>query len=134
MNAITKDYHCPIDVVECARGLASQLEVRELPLDFDPADLGWNQNVLKIAREYTNYEALSDQLREWLVEVWKDEDISCERCANEPDLHSELECLNCPHHWLGQQELSRAARAASERLYQTWLAKQALERLRGMDR
>ena len=129
-----KNRDCPLGVVECARNLASQLEVRELPFNFDPADLGWDQNVLRIAREYTNYEALSGQLREWLVAAWQDRDVSCERCATELDLRSELECPDCPHHWVAQQELSKTARAASERMYQTWLAKRALDRRRGLDR
>lgn len=88
-----EDHDCPIDGVECARRLASQLEVRELPLDFDPAGLSWDQNVLRIAREYTNYEALSDQLREGAVGAWQNGEVSCERWATEIDLHSELECV-----------------------------------------
>jgi hypothetical protein len=128
-----EDFDCPLNIVEHARGLASQIEARDLPLDFDPAGVGWDQNVLRIAREYTNYEVLSDQLQEWLVETWQDGDVSCERCANPLDLHLELECPDCPHHWLAQQELSKAARVASERLYQTWLAKRALERRRGLN-
>lgn len=127
-----KDSDCPLNVVEHARGLASQLEARDLPVDFEPAAVGWDQNVLRIAQAYTNYEALSDQLREWVVETWQDVDVSCERRANALELHSELECIDCPHHWLAQQELSGAAQAASERLYQTWLAKRALDRRRGV--
>jgi hypothetical protein len=129
-----KDFDCPLNVVERGRSLASRIEARDLPLDFDPANLGWDQNVLRIAREYTNYGALSLELRDWLVQAWKDGDVPCEHCASEADLLVELESPECPHHWLAQQELSRAARAASERAYRTWLARRALDRRRGLNR
>ena len=129
-----KNRDCPLGVVECARSLASQLEVRELPLDFDPAGLGWDQNVLRVVREYTNYDALSRELRDWLVAAWKDGDVPCEHCASESDQGVDLDSLECPHHWLAQHELSRAARAASERAYRTWLARTALDRRTGLNR
>jgi hypothetical protein len=128
-----KDFDCPLDVVGEARSLASQVEAHDLPSYFDPADLSWDQNVLRIAREYTNYPALSGQLRDWLVQAWKDGDVPCERCVNESDLRSELEGPECPHHWLAEQELSKTAQGAAERMYRTWLARRALDRRRGLD-
>lgn len=129
-----KNHDCPLNIVERGRSLASQTEARDLPRDFDPAGLGWDQNVLRIAREYTNYEILSRQLRDWLVQAWKDGNIPCEHCATESDQEVELESLECPHHWLAQRELSKAALAVSEGLYRTWLARRALDRRRGPDR
>lgn len=129
-----KHFECPLNVVERGRSLASHIEARDLPLDFDPADLGWDQNVLRIAQEYTNHDALSRELRDWLVQAWKDGDVPCEHCATESDQVVELDSLECPHHWLAQQELSTAALAAAERVYRTWLARRALDRRRRLNR
>ena len=114
--------------------MASQIEARDLPPDFDPADLSWDQNVSRIAREYTNYETLSRQLQDWLIQAWQDGDVPCEHCATESDEEIELESLECPNHWLAQRELSKAAWAASEGMYRTWLARRALDRRRGLNR
>jgi hypothetical protein len=125
---MTRDSDCPLDVVEEARRLACRIEAQDLPLDFDPTGLSWKENLFRIARRYTNYDVLSRQLRDWLVQAWKDGDVPCEQCATDIDQGVDLESLECPHHWSAQQELSRAAQTVAERKYQTWLARKALDR------
>ena len=88
-----KESTCPVHVVEHGRRLATQIEVRDLSPDFEPADLSWDDNVLRIAREYTNYKNLSRQLQDWLIQAWKEGNVPCEHCATESDGGIELDSL-----------------------------------------
>jgi hypothetical protein len=125
-----RDLDCPLDIVEKVRRLASQIEAQDLPLDFDPAGLSWKRNLRRIARRYTNHDALSRQLEDWLVSASKDREAPCEPDVTDWIAGSELECPDCPNHWLARQVLSKAAQAIAERKYQTWLARRALKRRR----
>ncbi len=121
-----EDLDCPLDVVKKARRLASQIEGRDLPIDFDPAGLSWNQNLLRIARDYTNHDALLAQLVDWLNRLCEQGEVDCDLRGASACGNSELKCPCCSERWLAEQELAQAARAAAERVYQTWLARKAL--------
>lgn len=125
-DSTLEELDCPLGVVEEAMRLASQIEGRDLPMDFDPGGLSWNQNLLRIARVYTNYEALSGRLRDWLAEVEEDNDTACELRSTRWAPRFEPGCPGCPECWLAERELCQAAQSAAERVYQTWLARKAL--------
>jgi hypothetical protein len=129
-----RGFDCPLHIVEKASQLASEIEARDLPLDFNPAGLSWKQNLCRIARQYTNYNALSRRLEGWLVAAWKDREGPCELGGTDRIARSELECPDCPNHWLAWQVLSKAAQTAAEDVYQTWLARSALDRRRELNR
>lgn len=120
------DLDCPLDVVKKARKLASQIEARDLPIDFDPGGLSWNQNLLRIARDYTNHDALFARFEDWVTTVCQQGEVDCDFRAASVCGNSELKCPCCSERWLAEQELAQAARAAAERVYQTWLARKAL--------
>lgn len=130
-DQIMSDQECPLGVVEKARELASAVEGRELPLSFDPADLGWDENVLRIVREYTNYEVLSDHLEEWATAAEEALDTPCEFRSSGWLSNHDIECPGCPNRWMAQQALAEAARQMARRMYRTWLARRALADSRG---
>jgi hypothetical protein len=121
-----EDLDCPFGVVDEVSRLASQIEARDLPIDFDPGDLTWNENLVRIGHLYTNHDALSGQLQDWLAEAWERGDACCDRRGSQRCRSSELGCPCCPSRWLAQEKLSEAARAAAEPVYQKWLARKAL--------
>ena len=126
------DQECPIEIIERARNLAADIKGRELPLGFDPADLGWDENVQRIVQEHTNYEALSGQLEEWATAAEEALEEPCECRASGWLASREIDCPSCPNRWLAHQELAEVARGVAEHLYQTWLARKALADSRGV--
>lgn len=121
-----RDFDCPVDVLTEARRLASQIGGDDLPLDFNPGDLGWDQNLLRIRREHTNYDRLTEQLESWLVEELKARGVSCELRSDPPDTSPAGRCPDCPDHWVARHELSEAAHNVAERLFQRWLARKGV--------
>ncbi|MFW6115964.1 MAG: hypothetical protein ACOC7Y_02760 [Chloroflexota bacterium] len=124
-------FDCPHGVVDEAKGLASEIEGRELPMDFDPGDLSWRQLLLRIVQRFTNHQALSENLREWVIAEDAAALSPCQRRLSQADKDSNPGCPDCSEHWLAQQELSQAAEKAAEGLYQVWLARKALAEHRG---
>ena len=115
---------CPVDIVNRAADLASELVIREIPLEFDPGQLQWRDILAFIAEEHSNHAELLKELGEWAGTV---ADELCDDC----DLlgaESEEACSDCPEQWLAKHELWTAALDAAERAYQRWLARRALRR------
>ncbi len=118
-----KSARCPVDVIAEARRLAALMQGEDLPLAYDPGDLGWDQNLLRIAREYTNYGALLSQLEDWRVAELEASGADCGLRSPPPDGAPGQTCPNCSDRWVAQHELSEAARRTAEWLYQRWLAR-----------
>lgn len=122
---ITMEAECPIGAVEKALELASRLEIREIPQDFDPGDARWKQILSTIALQFSNHPALLEQLMEWLDQARSELAEDCHFVAAHGDRVPVEECATC---WLAKYRLWEAALNASEKAYQRWLAKQALRR------
>lgn len=121
-----RDAVCPVDVLAEARKLVSRVAGEDLPLTYDPGELDWDQNLLRIVREHTNYDDLVQELEGWIVENLEESGIHCERWSAVAEQEPEQRCANCSYHWVAGHELSQAAYEAAERLYQRWLARRAL--------
>jgi len=115
---------CPIDAVETALDLASEVEIACIPKDFDPGSLRWRDLIAQIAKEYSNHSDLLVELEEVLTAARKELCPDCGFVASEP----EAEYGDCPERWLAEHELWTGALKAAERAYQRWLARRALER------
>ena len=121
------DKRCPISAVDEALKLAPQIEVHEIPSDFEPGDVRWREILATIARRFSNYSELLEELEAVLDQAQPLAD-DCEFFAAHPDgTPSE----GCSERWLAEHRLWEAALAASEKAYQRWLAKQALRRAAG---
>lgn len=121
-----RDVVCPVDVLAEARRLASKLAGDDLPLAYDPGNLGWHQNLLRIAREYTNYDAIIERLEDWIVAQLKEGNSHCALRSLPIEQSPDQRCPNCPNRWAALHVLSQAAEKTAERLYQRWLARKAL--------
>jgi len=119
------DRDCPIDIVDEALSLACQLEVRGIPLDFDPGDLRWKEILAIIARRFSNHAALLEQLDDPLAQAQAVLPDGCGHMAAECD---DDPCAGCRERWLAEYRLWEAALDVSEKAYQRWLARAALRR------
>lgn len=117
---------CPVQVLAEARRLAALIEGEDLPLSYDPGDLGWDGNLRRLAREYTNHDALAAQLEEWLLAELQTSGTTCGRRSTLPEREPGQTCPKCPCRWVAQHELFEAARSKAEWLYQRWLARKSL--------
>ena len=115
---------CPISAVEKAVELAYQLEVTEIPSEFDPGDLRWKEVVETIARRFSNHAALEVQLDDLLAGARSQ---LCEDC-HFLRVHPDEDLGACDDRWLAEYRLWEMALDASERAYQRWLARQAFRR------
>jgi|GEM_PF-3648685 len=127
---MTIDEECPIDAVEEALELATQIEVDKIPVDFDPGDLRWNKVLAKIAHEFSNHGALLEELLDTLEEARVQLPQDCEFVGAHADEDPIETCKKC---WLAKYRLWEAALDAAEKAYQRWLARQALRRAAGCD-
>ena len=115
---------CPIDAVEKALDLVSELEIRDIPEDYDPGPLRWRELIAQIAREFSNHGELVEKLEHALTAAREELCGDCGFIASEPD----ADFGECPERWLAEHELWTAALDAAERSYQRWLARRALRR------
>ena len=113
---------CPIHAEDRALELAGQLEVGEIPLDFEPGDPQWKEILAMIARRFSNHARLQDQLDDLLANARLESCENCEFLRANPG----GDYVACQEHWLAEYRLWEAALDASERAYQRWLAKSAL--------
>ena len=124
------DEECPICAVERALSLASQLEVRDIPLDFDPGDMCWREIIAIIVDQFSNHATLREQLLDGLDEARMELDEECPFvAAHTGDDHQE-DCGRC---YVATYRLWEAALEASEKAYQRWLARAALRRASASD-
>ena len=115
---------CPISAVEKALQLASRVEVGDIPCEFDPGDLGWEEVVETVARRFSNHAALQEQLDDVLARA---RSALCEDC-HFLRAHPDEDLAACDDRWLAEYRLWEMALEASERAYQRWLARQAVRR------
>ncbi len=113
--------------------MAARIKGEDLPLCYDPGDLGWDQNLRRVAREYTNHEALQAQLEEWVVAELQTSGTSCERRSTPPEREPGQTCPKCAPQWMARHELSEAARSMAEWLYQRWLARKLVANRRAQE-
>jgi len=124
------DEECPLDIVEEALELASQIEVGDIPSDFDPGDLSWKGILASIAQQFSNHPSLLDQLEDLVAEAKLELCPDCDPMVGGSDGEG---CAACSERWLAEYWLREAALAAAERAYQRWLARQALRRAANRD-
>jgi hypothetical protein len=115
---------CPIDAVEKALDLTSELKVGDIPEDFDPGLLRWRELIAQIAKEFSNHGELVEKLDAVLSAAREELCGDCGFIASEPD----ADYAECPERWLAEHELWTAALDAAERSYQRWLARRAIRR------
>ena len=116
---------CPLDIVGEATELASRIRVDDIPLDFDPGDMLWQDILGEIARQFSNHGILLAELDGFLVGARAKLCDGCERLATDMRCES---CSSCSERWLAEHHLWEAALDAAEKAYQRWLARQALRR------
>ncbi len=121
-----RGFDCPVDVLTEARRLASQIGGEDLPLTFNPGDLSWDQNLLRIVQDHTNHDTLAEQLENWLVAELEARGLSCEKRSDPPETGPAKRCPECSDHWVARHELSEAAHKVAERLFQRWLARKGI--------
>ena len=103
-------------IVEVAKELVGQVEAQELPSDFDPGDLWYDEILAVIRHEYTNYEELLNKLP-LCVDIW-----DAGQCVWQSEDDFDLEC---PFEREAHDLLKWAAKDAAEEVYQRWKAKSA---------
>lgn len=109
VGTITKGAPCRI--VEVAESLVGEIEAYELPPDFDPGDLYYNEILANLRHEYTNYEPIL-----WSLPSCSDHWEQGGECVW--DYESDYEChLSREAHDL----LKWAAKDAAAEVYQRWL-------------
>lgn len=60
---------CTIGMAEAGKSLVTKLEGYNIPDDFDPLDLSYNEIIANIRHQYTNYENILFELH-LCVEYW----------------------------------------------------------------
>lgn len=116
---------CPIDAVDKALELASRLEVREIPRDFEPGDLLWREIVAWVMERFSNHAELQGELDEVLDAAYREYGEACGFLDARPD---EDPTTGCSERRLAEYRLREAAFKASERACQRWMARKALRR------
>ncbi len=119
------DEECPIDAVERALSLASQLEVGDIPVDFDPGDMLWREIIATITGQFSNHATLREQLLDDLNQARMELDEACPFVVEYTGDDHQEDCGRC---YVATYRLREAALAASEKAYQRWLARAALRR------
>ena len=100
------------NIVAIASDLASKVEAPELPSDFEPGDLYYNEILANIRHEYTNYEKLLWQLP--LCIDFKNPDY-CEKVT--------IEGYGCPLQKEAHDIIKWSAKEKAEQIYSRWLEK-----------
>ena len=103
-------------IVEVAKALVSEIEAQELPADFEPGWVRYNQIIAGIRHEYTNYDQLLDRLP-LCVDLW--ERNGTEYCNQQLEFPED----SCPLKDEAHDLLKWAAKAAAVEAYSGWLEK-----------
>ena len=98
---MTDEPKCPI--VDLAWKLSEQVEIADIPSDFNASDMWYDQALAHIRHRYTNYEELLLSLNACCEANWQD----CE-----PD------CLDKE---IAHDILKQAARREADQAYREWL-------------
>ena len=107
------------DAERIAEALLAQLVVQELPEDYDPGDLSYNEVLAYIRHEYTNYQSL----------LWEmQETVDCCGCAENPCSCDPEEGYECLSQLQAHDILKWAAKGVAEEAYARWREKHPRKR------
>ncbi|MCK4348966.1 MAG: hypothetical protein KAW47_10150 [Thermoplasmatales archaeon] len=103
------------NIVDKASDLASEVWAEELPDNFDPSDLHYNEILANIRHEFTNYQELLWQLP--LCVDFENPDY-CEKVT--------IEGYGCPLQEEAHDIIKWSAKEKAEQIYSKWLEKKKL--------
>jgi hypothetical protein len=112
------------NIVKIASDLVSKIWAEELPDDFEPGDLSYNEILANIRHEYTNYQELLWELP-FCEDMWKENRSYCKKVAIEYRLASIGEC---PFLREAHDILKWDAKEKAEQVYSRWLEKNKKKR------
>lgn len=112
-----EEYMKKCNIVSIAYDLASKVEAEELPSDFEPDDLYYNEILVNIRHKYTNYEELLWQLP--ICVDFENPDY-CKKVAIERGI---IEGDECPLLQEAHDIIKWSAKAKAEQVYSKWLEK-----------
>jgi len=102
-------------VIKQAEERVSEIKAHDLPTDFDPGDMSYNEILAHVRHEFTNYEALLFTLPPCAV-LWGHREYGCIQ-----KLGSNVSENDCPWEQEAHDLLKWAAKGAAEEVYQAWL-------------